>query len=91
MRRGNRVQARYCRNRVLKGASVHPPWVHYSPSGHKHFEVPCVCAQVHVYLPGKDHPAHDTVRAIVKDDTDKFNGDSSRVWVDSGTPQMHLS
>lgn len=44
--------------------------------------------QVHVYLPGRDHPAHDTVRAIVKDDTDKFNGDSSRVWVDSGAPQL---
>ncbi len=40
--------------------------------------------QVHLYLPSQDHPAHDTVRAIVKDDTDVFNGDSSRVWVDSG-------
>ena len=43
-----------------------------------------VCVQVHLYLPSQDHPAHDTVRAIVKDDTDVFNGDSSRVWVDSG-------
>ena len=42
--------------------------------------------QVHVYLPGKNHPAHDAVRAIVKDDTDTFAGDSSRVWVDSGAP-----
>ena len=42
------------------------------------------CVQVHLYLPSQDHPAHDTVRAIVKDDTDVFNGDSSRVWVDSG-------
>ena len=44
--------------------------------------------QVHVYLPGKNHPAHDTVRAIVKDDTDTFTGDSSRVWVDSGAPLL---
>ena len=43
-----------------------------------------LCMQVHLYLPGADHPAHDTVRAIVKDDTDKFTGDGSRVWLDSG-------
>ena len=48
--------------------------------------------QVHVYLPGKNHPAHDTVRAIVKDDTDKFTGDSSRVWLDSGArAHCHIS
>lgn len=41
-----------------------------------------------MYLPGKNHPAHDTVRAIVKDDTDTFTGDSSRVWVDSGAPLL---
>ena len=47
-----------------------------------------MCAQVHLYLPSQDHPAHDTVRAIVKDDTDVFSGDSSRVWVDSGAPSQ---
>ena len=46
--------------------------------------------QVHVYLPGKAHPAHDTVRAIVKDSTDTFQGDSSRVWIDSGASQEFL-
>ncbi|BDA48704.1 hypothetical protein COCOBI_12-3860 [Coccomyxa sp. Obi] len=39
--------------------------------------------QVHVYLPDKNHPAHDTVRAIVKDSTDAFTGDNARVFVDS--------
>lgn len=39
---------------------------------------------MHLYLPSKDHPAHDTVRAIVKDSTDKFTGDNARVFVDSG-------
>ncbi|KAK9917704.1 hypothetical protein WJX75_007350 [Coccomyxa subellipsoidea] len=39
--------------------------------------------QVHVYLPSKEHPAHDTVRAIVKDSTDNFSGDNARVFVDS--------
>lgn len=37
-----------------------------------------------MYLPDKDHPAHDTVRAIVKDSTDAFTGDNARVFVDSG-------
>jgi hypothetical protein len=50
--------------------------------------VSLACVQVHVYLPGKNHPAHDTVRAIVKDDTDTFADDSSRVWVDSGVSQL---
>lgn len=37
-----------------------------------------------MYLPDKDHPAHDTVRAIVKDSTDAFTGDNARVFIDSG-------
>lgn len=45
----------------------------------------CVGAlQVHVYLPSKLHPAHDTVRVIVKDSTNTFNGDDTRVFLDSG-------
>ncbi len=53
---------------------------------------PCnVLLQMHLYLPSADHPAHDTVRAIVKDSTDSFNGDSSRVFVDSGeTAELFL-
>lgn len=50
-----------------------------------------MCTQVHLYLPSQDHPAHDTVRAIVKDDTDVFNGDSSRVWIDSGARPQQTS
>ncbi len=37
-----------------------------------------------MYLPSKAHPAHDTVRAIVKDGTDTFTGDDARVFLDSG-------
>ena len=40
--------------------------------------------QLHVYLPDADHPAHDTVRVIVKDSTDSFNGDGARTFLDSG-------
>jgi hypothetical protein len=39
--------------------------------------------QVHIYLPEQDHPAHDTVRVIIKDSDDEYNGNPSRVWVDS--------
>ncbi len=39
--------------------------------------------QVHIYLPEQDHPAHDTVRVIVKDSDDEYKGNPSRVWVDS--------
>lgn len=48
----------------------------------------CIALQVHVYLPSKEHPAHDTVRAIVKDSTDNFSGDNARVFVDSGNPLL---
>ena len=60
--------------------SVAGPSAAEAVQGLKHL----MCVQVHLYLPSQDHPAHDTVRAIVKDDTDVFDGDSSRVWIDSG-------
>lgn len=41
-------------------------------------------AQLHIYLPDADHPAHDTVRVIVKDSTDNFTGGPARVFLDSG-------
>jgi hypothetical protein len=34
-------------------------------------------------LPDRGHPAHGTVRAIVKDSTDDYLGSESRVWLDS--------
>lgn len=39
--------------------------------------------QVHVYLPSSGHPAHGTVRVIVKDASDDYEGAESRVWLDS--------
>ena len=40
--------------------------------------------QVHLYLAEADHPAHGTVRAIVKDDNDTYLGENDQVWLDSG-------
>ena len=40
--------------------------------------------QVHMYLPEIDHPAKGTVRGVVEDEFNLYEGDSSHVFVDSG-------
>ncbi len=45
---------------------------------------PAYFAQVHIYLPDAQHPAHGLVRVIVKDSRDTFTGAQSRTWLDSG-------
>ena len=41
-------------------------------------------AQVHLYLPDRNHPAFGLVRAIVKDSTDNNTANYTNTWVDSG-------
>jgi len=48
-------------------------------------------AQVHIYLPDAQHPAHGLVRVIVKDSRDNFTGAQSRTWLDSGERPSHPS
>lgn len=44
--------------------------------------------QMHVYLPGAQHPVHGLVRAVVKDSTDAWIPNATNTWLDSGEQLM---